>query len=1634
MKWLESQSVDGVDDTKVDTSKKYPKRNEEIKLSKNSKTILEKRYIRKDKEGNAIETTKELFERVSKTVAEPDKKHQDEKLTEISFYNMLTKKKFLPNSPTFTGAGTPLGQLAACFVLPIADDMGREQSGIFSTLRDAALVQQTGGGNGFSFSDLRSRGEHISKSAGEATGPVGFLSVYDAAFAEIAQGGCLLPDTLVFTNEGLLRLDEIVNSDALGWQEHSLNVQTDKGTKQSPRGFNNGKADVYRVQTKEGLSIAGTKNHKVKIMGENGLEWKAIEHLTENDYIAVYLNGHKGNMQKLEKPQRHYGNQIMPTFPEEINEDLAFFLGYLMGDGFMVEKENDYRLGVSVAHSSYLMEEMPILLNKLFGVNVCKQQKDKGKSTDFVIDSRALKKFFEMNGLKKEKSLEVSIPLPIRKSPRKVVGAFLKGLFEADGTLSHGYPTLLTSSSQLAHETATLLVGLGCPVYINSESPDTNRYGSSKMYRVRISSVYGLEAWKENIGCDERSRLALAYEWNVDLTKESSYVLANPSYWLDSALDSVTLPQKDRRARGINFRSTKPKLRRRVLRYVRGDRALTRSGLELLRSKYPEEFRRAPLVENLWFVSVDDVSHEGKSLTLDLEVEDNHTYLAQGMVTHNTRRGANMAVLRVDHPDIVEFIKCKTDEGSISNFNISVAITDEFMQAVKDDTTYKLIDPHSKNVCGEPKAREIFDLIVEHAYHNGEPGVLFIDEANRYNPVPHLYELKATNPCITGDTLVYTKNGLRRAIDLAVEGDSQEVVIDGRFDVDTFQKATHVFPTGSKDIYKLKTIEGYELKLTKDHKVKTNRGWIEAKDLKKGDKIHILNRFGGFGNSGTYGEGMILGWVVGDGTINKIRTVLSFFGKEKQELAPTFASTVTKLVNTDEYSKTSRTYEVGVTQIEERDEARVASERLNNFVKKYGLDENKLKVPDLVFEGSKETQVGFLQALFTADGHVNSSETKGCSARLTSINYKMLQDVQRLLLNFGIASKIYKNRHKGGKRLMPNGKGGKDRYYCKPCHELAISKNKLAIFASEIGFLSSHKQDRLVSYISGRTRGLYKEKFTVRFDNLEHIGKEIVYDLIQPSTHSFIANGLVVHNCGEQYLGPYENCCLGSINLSQHLTEEGQLDWSDLKDTIRLSTKFLDNVVTANKYVDGVPQIKEAAMRARRIGLGLMGLADVMYEMGIRYGSEESFELAAKIMEYIRYHSMQRSIELAEQRGPFPAIKGSIYDPKNLTWKEPKPLNDYKFNFERPLLDWSIIKEGIKTHGIRNAAQTTIAPTGTVSTVAGVEGYGCEPVFALAYYRNVYQAAGDEEGLTLTYTSPMFEKALDGLNISDDEKKEIIEEIIEKGTCRDVSGLPDKIRNTFVVSSDITSKEHILMQASLQAFVDNSISKTCNFPEEATKEDVAEVYKLGWEKKVKGLTVYVAGSRDEVVLETKETKGKKGKKEDIAAVLSDRADRGYRLSGSTYKVKTPQGKAYVTINKDKKNKPIEVFLNVGKAGSDVAALSEALGRSISGWLRASINPVETIKEMASQFIGIGGARSIGFGSNKVSSLPDAVAKVLAEDLDLEVYHNGDAKVEEKTNKTQGIFANADMCPECGNYTFIKEEGCQKCYNCGHSVC
>ena len=564
--------------------------------------------------------------------------------------------------------------------------------------------------------------------------------------------------------------------------------------------------------------------------------------------------------------------------------------------------------------------------------------------------------------------------------------------------------------------------------------------------------------------------------------------------------------------------------------------------------------------------------------------------------------------------------------------------------------------------------------------------------------------------------------------------------------------------------------------------------------------------------------------------------------------------------------------------------------------------------------------------------------------------------------------------------------------------------------------------------------------------------------------------------CGEQWLGPYENCCLGSVNLAHHCGGQGTVDWEKLRQSVVLSTIFLDDVIEANAYVPAVPQLREAAYRARRIGLGIMGLGDLMYHTGIRYGSEEGQEFGAQVMEFVRYHAMKTSIELAEQRGPFLAIEGSIYDPQQLTWRPPQPVQPYSHDFGRPGLDWDAIVAGIHKHGIRNAAQTTVAPTGTIATVAGCEGYGCEPVFALAYIRHVNDNGHD---LQLTYASPAFENALVEAGLDEAARRLIIDHVLEVGTCQGLTEVPQSIQHTFVVSADISAEEHVRMQGALQAFVDNSLSKTVNFPPDASVDDVATAYMLAWELGCKGITVYVTGSRQKVVLETKATATTRQKQSEMEIPATPpvsappvhipaeqmviwhgkKKARPRSLRGFTYTISTPLGKAFVTINENGGNQPFEVFINTAKAGSDTAAVSEAIGRLISYILRLAspVAPRERLKDVWRQLSGIGGGRSLGFGPNRVRSLPDGVAQVLAEyieetdpeNLALEEDEaassggNGHYLMSESalsSSSAQEPHAEqvplkfGDLCPECGQAAVVNEEGCRKCYACGFSEC
>ncbi|MCS7177952.1 MAG: adenosylcobalamin-dependent ribonucleoside-diphosphate reductase [Anaerolineae bacterium] len=519
--------------------------------------------------------------------------------------------------------------------------------------------------------------------------------------------------------------------------------------------------------------------------------------------------------------------------------------------------------------------------------------------------------------------------------------------------------------------------------------------------------------------------------------------------------------------------------------------------------------------------------------------------------------------------------------------------------------------------------------------------------------------------------------------------------------------------------------------------------------------------------------------------------------------------------------------------------------------------------------------------------------------------------------------------------------------------------------------------------------------------------------------------------CGEQPLLPYENCCLGSINLARHVRRDGDgraaIDWEGLQQTVEQAVRFLDDVVEANAYVPAIPQLREAALRTRRIGLGIMALGDLMYMLRVRYGTEEAQELASQVMEFIRYHAMRASIALARERGPFPAIEGSLYDPQNLRWTPPSPLVPYTRlgQWGRPPLDWDGVLEDIRQYGIRNAAQLTIAPTGTIATIAGCEAYGCEPVFALAYTRRVID---EDRELELRYVSPLFLQALERAGLDETLRERILQDVLLTGSCQEVPGVPPEIREVFVVAGDISAEEHVRMQAALQVFVDAAISKTINFPSDATREDVARAFMLAWKLGCKGLTVYVTGSREKVVLETEQVRQEKTLKQ--MGLSTQVRPRPHVLNGQTYRITTPLGTAYITVNTNGEGDPFEVFLNVGKAGSDTAAVAEAIGRLISLVLRipSPLPARRRLQQVVRQLRGIGGGRPTGFGRDRVQSLPDGVAQVLAEFLGLE------APPDREASAQLPLFPLGDLCPECGHATLVSEEGCRRCYSCGYTEC
>jgi len=505
--------------------------------------------------------------------------------------------------------------------------------------------------------------------------------------------------------------------------------------------------------------------------------------------------------------------------------------------------------------------------------------------------------------------------------------------------------------------------------------------------------------------------------------------------------------------------------------------------------------------------------------------------------------------------------------------------------------------------------------------------------------------------------------------------------------------------------------------------------------------------------------------------------------------------------------------------------------------------------------------------------------------------------------------------------------------------------------------------------------------------------------------------------CGEQPLAPNDACNLGSINLDKFARADDSsapIAWDELERVIRLSVRFLDDVIQVNPYP--LDEIMKEVHANRRIGLGVMGWADLLIQLGVPYDSEAALELADKVMEFFTMIGRDESARLAEERGPFPNWSRSIY-------REGRP--------------------------IRNSTVTTIAPTGTISIIAGCSS-GIEPLFAVAYSHIV----GDRH---LTFVNPHFEAVARRRGFY---TPELMDSVAKQGTLHDLAEAPEDVRRVFVTAHEIEPGWHVRMQAAFQRHTDNGVSKTINLPETATVHDVADAYRSAYDLECLGITVFRDGCKSahggQVLhvgtgagagpaagggAETgagigagagAERKGKVGGEETVPAKAETTVKpRPRTLRGVTYRIDTPLGTGYVHVNQAPSGEPFEIFLNVGKAGSDVQADAEALGRLISLILRmpSPLSPRERVEEVVKQLDRIGGRRDAGMGPARVRSIPDAIAQVLAEHVGLR-----EPGVEHIREAREGRVKATDMCPDCQNFTLVFEEGCQKCHVCGFSEC
>ncbi|MBI2055465.1 MAG: intein-containing adenosylcobalamin-dependent ribonucleoside-diphosphate reductase [Candidatus Sungbacteria bacterium] len=1044
----------------------------------------------------------------------------------------------------------------------------------------------------------------------------------------------------------------------------------------------------------------------------------------------------------------------------------------------------------------------------------------------------------------------------------------------------------------------------------------------------------------------------------------------------------------------------------------------------------------------------------------------------------STRRAAKMVVMNIDHPDIIQFIRCKAEEEKkvrallaagydmqdlnnegwksiqYQNANNSVRVSDEFMQAAENDGMWSTRLVTGGGVAEEYRARDLLREIAQAAWECGDPGMQYDTTANDWNTVANTGRINATNPCVTGETLVATQYGWRPICELVGE---TPVVATTR----GWQRVKRVWQTGVKPVYRMITRSGYSLRLTADHRVFIpSKGDVPLHAIKPGDKVEI--RGAGFGNENLPEvEAFAVGYGVGDGCI--LNNQRSAGRREWKSFVATGGEAdrgsleiIAEYINNEyrEPDRLGRTIApVHVTQATTGLKIHSSRPRLVERLSVYAIldrgSEGKKFTPH-VFNLNAASQAALLRGLFTADGTISGSTAKGYYVGLDSTSRELLTQAQLLLLNFGIKSKLYWERKKPGLKTILDSKRNPADYMTQGFHSLRVTRSSRVLFEQYVGFAAeSPKAEKL--RVVNKQVGTYRDELEDEVVDIRPDGIEPVYDLTEPVSHHFVANGIIVHNCGEYVHIDNSACNLASINLAKFLNEDRTFQVEEFRQAVRIMILAQEILVDGSSYP--AEKIAQNAHNFRELGLGYANLGALLMALGLPYDSEAGRESAAAITSLMSGESYRYSAETARRVGPFPGFEVNREPMLRVLKKHRDAMYNVKRGkvFDERIYDaaveaWNESLRLGELNGVRNSQVTVIAPTGTIALMMDCDTTGVEPDFALVKTKSLVG------GGTMKIVNRTVARALKGLGYNDQEIGDMLDYIEREGTIEGAMHIKNEHLAVFDCAvkpakgaRSISWQGHVKMVAAVQPFISGGLSKTFNMSHETTVEEIMEAYVMAWKMGIKAFAVYRDGSKAAQPLVTSSGKGGPVAKQGAFNVGPMRRRLPTTRGSETHKFSIAGHEGYLTYSVHEDGELAEIFIRMAKTGSTLGGLLDAFAIAVSMALQYSV----PLKELVRKFI-YSRYEPAGFTENPqvqiATSITDYIFRYLAirflnedELIDLGVngFHPTPAATLPKANPapklapTQATVFADSVCRACGGM-MIQTGSCKTCLQCGNS--